>query len=142
MSTPITASSLLAADAWYGLGRAGPSPSSSPLDVLVAVALEANGETRAAKRRQQVEPETDELASGRQVNQAVGREPSRQRIDRRRSDIVERAEHRDTPQRFTTERVGVVGAVSVRAQPLDGARPAAHHCDGIRRRRLVTEEGP
>jgi len=107
-----------------------------PLNVLVAVALEANGEMWAAKRRQQVEPETDELASGRQVNHAVGREPSKQRIERRRSDIVERAEHRDTPQRFTIERVAVVGAVSVRAQrstwrSFDSSRLAARRISSM-----------
>jgi len=72
-------------------------------EALVAVVLEAHGEMRSAERREQVEASADGLRHGGQMDHAVGGEPPEQRVERCRSDVVERAEDRDAPQRSTVE---------------------------------------
>ncbi len=106
----------------------------------IAVVHEADGEVRSAERRQQIEAGRDELPDRRKVHDAIGREATKQRVDGRCPDVVERTEHRHAPQGLAVEHVRVVGAFSVLAEPAHGARAAADDHHGIRGRSLVAEE--
>ena len=111
-------------------------------EAAIAVVLESDGEVRPAKRRQQVETRGDELPNRREMHNAVGREASKQRVDRRGPDVIERTEHRHTPQGLAVEHVRVVGPSSVLAEPVHRAWPAADDHHGIGRWSLITEERP
>lgn len=89
----------------------------------VVASLEANGEMRSAERREQVEATADELRHGGQVDHAVGGEPPEQSVERCRSDVVERAEHGDAPQRSTVEHVEVVRCACSRRRSIEVGPP-------------------
>ncbi len=64
----------------------------------LAIVLETDGEVRPAERRQQVEAGGDELTNRGEVHNAVGREASKQRVDRR-VPTSSSAQNTDTPHR-------------------------------------------
>lgn len=110
-----------------------------PAEFLGIVVGQSDREMRPAERREQLEPRLSELTGPGQVDGTVRGEPLKEPVERGRPNVVQRAEHRDSPERLAAEDEGVVGSLRLIDELGERRRPAPNDDDAVVRRAFVPQ---